>query len=171
MINKRIINKRIINKRMINNKRYNIMKLFRNLLWLSLAAMLPACSSDETEREDNGGENTDPNRREIVIELQNGLRPVAPTRAGIAETDENRVQSLDIYVFACPEEEGQYTLSDRFCYRADNGTLPGGAQKLDFKCDESTGQARVVFYPRKGMYCHFFCVANNTQLTHEDGSP
>ena len=147
------------------------MKLFRNLLWLSLAAMLPACSSDETEREDNGGENTDPNRREIVIELQNGLRPVAPTRAGIAETDENRVQSLDIYVFACPEEEGQYTLSDRFCYRADNGTLPGGAQKLDFKCDESTGQARVVFYPRKGMYCHFFCVANNTQLTHEDGSP
>lgn len=147
------------------------MKLLRNLLWLSLPALLLACSSDETNREENGDGNTKPERREIVIELQNGLRPAAATRAGIAEADENHVRSLDIYVFACPEEEGQYTLSDRFCYRADNDPIPVGAQKLDFKSDESTGKARVVFYPRKGMYCHFFCVANNTVLLREDGTP
>lgn len=163
------------------------MKLLRNLLWLSLSVLLPACGSDETDRKENGGGNPDSDRREIMIELQNGLRPVSitrsaddggqhtddgqqsgATRAGIAEADENRIRSLDIYVFACPEEEGQYTLSDRFCYRADNEPIPVGAQKLDFKCDENTGQARVVCYPRKGMYCHFFCVANNTELLRED---
>lgn len=147
------------------------MKLFRNLLCLFLPAVLLACSSDETEQRSNDG-NTDPDRREIVIELQNGLRSIASaTRAPIAEADENHIRSLDIYVFACPQEEGQYTLSDRFCYRADNDALPAGAQKLDFKYDETTGQARVVFYPRKGMYNHFFCVANNTTLLKQDGTP
>lgn len=147
------------------------MKLFRNLLWLSLPALLLACSGDETNREENGGGAAASPRREIVIELQNGLRPAAATRAGIAEADENRIHSLDVYAFACPEEEGQYTLSDRFCYRADNEPIPVGAQKLDFKFDETTGRARVVFYPRKGMYSHFFCVANNTELLREDNTP
>jgi len=147
------------------------MKLLKKILWLSLPALLLACSNDETNREDNGGGSTNPDRREIVIELQNGLRPATSTRADIAEADENRVQSLDIYVFACPEEEGQYTFADQFCYRADNASLPAGAQKLDFKYDETNGQARVVFYPRKGLYCHFFCVANSPTLCHENGTP
>lgn len=159
------------------------MKLFRNLLWLSLPALLLACSGDETNREENGGGAAASPRREIVIELQNGLRPVsatrsmnsgqqsAATRSSIAEADENRIHSLDVYAFACPEEEGQYTLSDRFCYRSDNDPIPVGTQKLDFKYDETTGRARVVFYPRKGMYYHFFCVANGTQLLREDDTP
>ena len=149
------------------------MKLSKGLLCLSLLVLLSACNNDEAERGDNGNGNAPADRREIVIELQNGLRPATAgaTRASIAEPDENHIRSLDLYVFACPQEEGQYTLSDRFCYRADDGALPDGAQKLDFKNDESTGQARVVFYPRKGMYCHFYCVANGTTLLHRDGTP
>ena len=148
------------------------MKLFRNLLWLFLPVLLLACSNDETNGENNGEGNTDPDRREIVIELQNGLRPVSTTRAPIAEADENHIRSLDIYAFACSEEEGHYTFADRFCYRADDyEVLPAGAKKLTFKYDESNGQARVVFYPRKGLYYHFFCVANSSTLNSDDNTP
>lgn len=173
----------------------NMEKMFRRVLWLGMAAMVLACSGDETPREDNG-KVTDVNKREIIIELQNGLRPEggtttradkggattktgtnAATRAGgatsraIAEEDENRIRTLDIYAFAATEEEGQYTLADRFCYRADNEVRPAGTQQLDFQCDETTGRARVVFYPRKGLFYHFYCIANHTQLLDEAGTP
>ena len=99
-------------------------KMFRRALWLSMAAMVLACSGDETTREENGG-GTDVNKREIIIELQNGLRPEggtttradkggaatktgtnAATRAGgatsraIAEEDENQIRTLDIYALS-----------------------------------------------------------------------
>lgn len=170
-------------------------KMFRRVLWLSMAAMVLACSGDETTREENGG-GTDVNKREIIIELQNGLRPEggtttradkggaatktgtnAATRAGgatsraIAEEDENQIRTLDIYAFAATEEDGQYTLADRFCYRAGNEVRPAGTQLLDFQTDETNGRARAVFYPRKGLFYHFYCIANHTQLLDESGTP
>lgn len=170
-------------------------KMFRRVLWLSMAAMVLACSGDETTREENGG-GTDVNKREIIIELQNGLRPEggtttradkggaetktgtnAATRTGgatsraIAEEDENQIRTLDIYAFAATEEDGQYTLADRFCYRAGNDVRPAGTQLLDFQTDETNGRARAVFYPRKGLFYHFYCIANHTQLLDESGTP
>lgn len=63
----------------------------------------------------------DPNRRSVVISLQNKLILVngtpesrAITRDGIAEEDENRIESFDIYAFGSDKEEGPYTFQDAF---------------------------------------------------------
>ena len=71
----------------------------------------------------------DPNRRSVVISLQNKLILVnstpesrVVTRDGIAEEDENRIESFDIYAFGSDKEEGPYTFQERFAYRSDAGT-------------------------------------------------
>ena len=68
----------------------------------------------------------DPNRRSVVISLQNKLILVngtpesrAITRDGIAEEDENRIESFDIYAFGCDKEEGPAHRS--FPYRFESG--------------------------------------------------
>lgn len=154
------------------------------MLRLSLAVLpclVVACTS---EVETTGGtpetpENpqaNDPNRRSVVISLQNKLilvqgtpesRPM--TRDGIAEEDENRIGSLDIYAFGSDKEEGPYTFQERFAYRAEAGKLPAGVSPLDLKSDEAAGRVNVVFYPRKGLFTKFYCVANQTELNDATG--
>lgn len=158
--------------------------LAKILLRLSLAVLpclVVACTS---EVETTGGtpetpENpqaNDPNRRSVVISLQNKLilvqstpesRPM--TRDGIAEDDENRIGSLDIYAFGSDKEEGPYTFQERFAYRAEAGKLPAGVSPLDLKSDEAAGRVNVVFYPRKGLFTKFYCVANQTELNDATG--
>ena len=86
----------------------------------------------------------DPNRRSVVISLQNKLILVngtpesrTITRDGIAEEDENRIESFDIYAFGSDKEEGPYTFQERFSYRSDAGTLPAGTSPLELKADEA----------------------------------
>lgn len=158
--------------------------LAKFLLRLSLAVLpclVVACTS---EVETTGGtpetpENpqaNDPNRRSVVISLQNKLilvqgtpesRPM--TRDGIAEDDENRIGSFDIYAFGSDKEEGPYTFQERFAYRAEAGKLPAGVSPLDLKSDEVAGKVNVVFYPRKGLFTKFYCVANQTELNDATG--
>ena len=105
-----------------------------------LSCLTAGCTS---EVETTGGipeipENpqaNDPNRRSVVISLQNKLILVngtpesrATTRDGIAEDDENRIESFDIYAFGSDKEEGPYTFQEHFAYRADAGSLPAGVQ-------------------------------------------
>ena len=118
-----------------------------------------------------------PNRRSVVISLQNKLILVngtpesrAITRDGIAEEDENRIESFDIYAFGSDKEEGPYTFQERFAYRSDAGTLPAGASPLELKADEAAGKINVVFYPRKGLFTKFYCVANQTEMNDAAGN-
>ena len=153
--------------------------LAKFLLRLSLT-VLPclavACTSEvettgKTPETPENPQANDPNRRSVVISLQNKLilvqgtpesRPM--TRDGIAEEDENRIGSLDIYAFGSDKEEGPYTFQERFSYRAEAGKLPAGVSPLDLKSDEAAGRVNVVFYPRKGLFTKFYCVANQTEL-------
>ena len=119
----------------------------------------------------------DPNRRSVVISLQNKLILVngtpesrAITRDGIAEEDENRIESFDIYAFGSDKEEGPYTFQERFSYRSDAGTLPAGTSPLELKADEAAGKVNVVFYPRKGLFTKFYCVANQTEMDDAAGN-
>jgi len=119
----------------------------------------------------------DPNRRSVVISLQNKLILVngtpesrAITRDGIAEEDENHIESFDIYAFGSDKEEGPYTFQERFAYRSDAGTLPAGASPIDLKADEAAGKINVVFYPRKGLFTKFYCVANQTEMNDAAGN-
>ena len=158
--------------------------LAKFLLRLSLTVLPCLAVACTSEVETTGGtpetpENpqaNDPNRRSVVISLQNKLilvqgtpesRPM--TRDGIAEDDENRIGSLDIYAFGSDKEEGPYTFQERFSYRAEAGKLPAGVSPLDLKSDEAAGRVNVVFYPRKGLFTKFYCVANQTELNDATG--
>ena len=56
------------------------------------------------------------------------------TRDGIAEDDENRIGSFDIYAFGSDKEEGPYTFQERFAYRAGGrNSCPQGVSPLDLK--------------------------------------
>ena len=151
------------------------------LSWLLLCLMAGCTSEVETttggtpEDPENPQAN-DPNRRSVVISLQNKLILVkgtpesrAVTRDGIAEDDENRIGSFDIYAFGSDKEEGPYTFQERFAYRSEAGELPAGASPLELKADEAAGKVNVVFYPRKGLFTKFYCVANQTGLTDAAG--
>ena len=160
-------------------------RLAKFLLRLSLAVLpclTAACTSEvetvgETPGTPENPQANDPNRRSVVISLQNKLILVngtpesraAMTRDGIAEDDENRIESFDIYAFGSDKEEGPYTFQERFAYRAETGNLPAGTSPLDLKSDEAAGKVNVVFYPRKGLFTKFYCVANQTKMNDETG--
>ena len=158
--------------------------LAKFLLRISLAVLpclMAGCTSEvaTTDGPPETPENpqvNDPNRRSVVISLQNNLILVngtpeshAVTRNGIAEDDENRIGSFDIYAFGSDQEEGPYTFQERFAYRSEAGELPAGASPLELKADEAAGKVNVVFYPRKGLFTKFYCVANQTGLTDAAG--
>ena len=154
----------------------SLAKFFLRLSLVLLPCLTAGCTS---EVETIGGipgkpENplaNDPNRRSVVISLQNKLILVngtpesrATPRDGIAEEDENRIESFDIYAFGSDKEEGPYTFQERFTYRSEVGTLPVGASPLELKSDEAAGKVNVVFYPRKGLFTKFYCVANQPAM-------
>ena len=157
-------------------------KFFLHFSLVILSCLAAGCTSEvETiggtpETPENPQAN-DPNRRSVVISLQNKLILVngtpesrAITRDGIAEEDENRIESFDIYAFGSDKEEGPYTFQERFAYRSDAGTLPAGASPLELKADEAAGKVNVVFYPRKGLFTKFYCVANQTEMDDAAGN-
>lgn len=172
----------------ISNNRIKVtsMKTFAKFfLYFSLVILSCLTAGCTSEVETIGGtpetpENpqaNDPNRRSVVISLQNKLILVngtpenrAITRDGIAEEDENRIESFDIYAFGSDKEEGPYTFQERFSYRSDAGTLPAGASPIDLKADEAAGKINVVFYPRKGLFTKFYCVANQTEMNDAAGN-
>ena len=157
-------------------------KFFLHFSLVILSCLTAGCTSEvETiggtpETPENPQAN-DPNRRSVVISLQNKLILVngtpesrTITRDGIAEEDENRIESFDIYAFGSDKEEGPYTFQERFAYRSDAGTLPAGASPIDLKADEAAGKINVVFYPRKGLFTKFYCVANQTEMNDAAGN-
>ena len=157
-------------------------KFFLHFSLVILSCLMAGCTSEvETiggtpETPENPQAN-DPNRRSVVISLQNKLILVngtpesrTITRDGIAEEDENRIESFDIYAFGSDKEEGPYTFQERFAYRSDAGTLPTGASPIELKADEAAGKINVVFYPRKGLFTKFYCVANQTEMNDAAGN-
>ena len=147
-----------------------------------LSCLTAGCTSEVdiiggTPETSENPQANDPNRRSVVISLQNKLILVngtpesrAITRDGIAEEDENHIESFDIYAFGSDKEEGPYTFQERFAYRSDAGTLPTGASPIDLKADEAAGKINVVFYPRKGLFTKFYCVANQTEMNDAAGN-
>ena len=157
-------------------------KFFLHFSLVMLSCLTTGCTSEvetigATPEIPENPQANDPNRRSVVISLQNKLILVngtpesrAITRDGIAEEDENRIESFDIYAFGSDKEEGPYTFQEHFAYRADAGSLPAGASPLELKADEAAGKVNVVFYPRKGLYTKFYCVANQTGMYDAAGN-
>lgn len=163
-----------LNNKMNMKQKTNLMV---HLAWVAACCLLTCCTP-ETETVTGKPDTTvpgnpqadDPTRRSVLIALQNKLTVAeggTETRADvIAETDENRVADFDVYTFGCDTEEGTYTFQEHFAYRAD-GTQPAGTTRLDINVDEATGKMTALFYPKKGLYTKFYCVANGTKLFDE----
>ena len=157
-------------------------KFFLHFSLVILSCLTAGCTSEVdiiggTPETPENPQANDPNRRSVVISLQNKLILVngtpesrAITRDGIAEEDENHIESFDIYAFGSDKEEGPYTFQERFAYRSDAGTLPAGTSPLELKADEAAGKVNVVFYPRKGLFTKFYCVANQTEMDDAAGN-
>lgn len=151
--------------------------LMVHLAWVAAYCLLTCCTP-ETETASGkpdaivpgNPQADDPTRRSVFITLQNKLTVAEggmETRADIiAEADENRVVDFDVYTFGCDTEEGTYTFQEHFAYRAD-GTQPAGTTRLDINVDETIGKMTALFYPKKGLYTKFYCVANGTKLFDE----
>lgn len=156
-------------------------KFFLHFSLVILPYLTAGCTSEVeaiggTPETPENPQANDPNRRSVVISLQNKLILVngtpesrTTTRNGIAEEDENRIESFDIYAFGSDKEEGPYTFQERFAYRSDAGPLPTGASPIELKADEAAGKVNVVFYPRKGLFTKFYCVANQTEMDDATG--
>ena len=101
-------------------------KFFLHFSLVILSCLTAGCTSEvetigATPEIPENPQANDPNRRSVVISLQNKLILVngtpesrAITRDGIAEEDENRIESFDIYAFGSDKEEGPYTFQERF---------------------------------------------------------
>lgn len=145
-----------------------------------LALSLTACGESEVLNNPTPDEDplaNDPTRREVVLGFQNKLniktagatRSAASTRADapIATAEENEISTLDIYVFSSDKEEGPYTYQERFSYRAD-GTTVAGATKIVLTV-EGDNVALATLRPKKGLFCKFYCIANQPKLL-KDGA-
>lgn len=143
-------------------------KLIYKLLVLLMITTWTACSPENllnAPDDENNTDNTDPNKRELVITLQKELKvgSGAVTR-GIATDEENEISTLDIYMFASASETGEYTFMKKYSYRSDpvKNPIPEGAEEV--KLQMLAGQPSVTLHPEKGTYVKLYCVANQPEL-------
>ena len=149
------------------------MRLFNKLYGISLFTLLLSVASCTSETEEQRQTPApDPSgseaRREVMLTLKNKLS-VVKTKAGdaIATADENKISSLDIYVFGCTTENGTYTYQERFCYRESSGDLPTGLDvtPLELTAVGSDGkQTNALLSLKKGLFVKLYCIANQSKL-------
>ena len=150
------------------------MKQLCKLTTILLAVFL--CTGCTEEKEQGDGTGTEPGggttqqRRELLLTLNNELvLQKTGTKAGdtsIATAEENAIASLDVYVFGCATEEGDYTFQEQFSYRADDdAVLPAGATELDLTATDATNkQTKGLMKLKKGLFVKLYCIANCTTL-------
>ena len=145
-------------------------KLIYKLSALLVLITWTACTELQldTPKKEVNTEDTDPNKRTVELSFQKELTVAggANTRA-IAINTETEIKSLDIYMFACAYEIGEYTFQKQYCYRSDaSATIPDGAEAV--KLITTSGKPSVILRPEKGTYVKLYCVANQTELFEWD---
>ncbi|WP_455637398.1 fimbrial protein, partial [Parabacteroides sp.] len=113
-------------------------------------------------------------RREVLVTIKNKLT-VTPTgtKAGeIATAEENKISSLDIYVFGAETENGTYTFQERFAYREDPAAtpIPAGATSIDLAQEGDGKEASVSMKLKKGLFVKLYAIANQTSLVDPSGA-
>lgn len=155
------------------------MKLFNKLYGASLLSLLLSVAACTTETEDPLAKpSPEPSdkaeRREVLLTLKNKLS-VVPTKADpIATAGENKISSLDIYVFGSETEGGIYTYQERFCYRENTGDMPSGddVTALDLTAkDADAKETTALLSLQKGLFVKLYCIANQPELFAADGKP
>ena len=149
-------------------------------LLLTTAILLAgtACTNENTEglpgNPSSPSDGDAATRREVVVTIKNKLTVTpAGTKAGeIATTEENKISSLDIYVFGSATEDGTYTFQERFAYR-ENPTekpVPAGASSIDLTQTGDGKEASVSMKLQKGLFVKLYAIANQTDLVDPTGA-
>ena len=135
------------------------MKLVLKQFLLSTAILLSgaACTSEIrdglTDDSSSSSGGNDPTRREVVVTLKNQLSLAKGTKAGeIATAAENKISSLDIYVFGSATEGGTYTLQERFAYRETGNTPPTATAIALTQSGDGDKEAAVSLKVKKGLF-------------------
>lgn len=152
------------------------MKSFNKLYGLSLLSLFmcfAACTSETVEPTPTPAPEPSgqAERRNVLLTLQNKLS-VAKTNSDtkaetIATVDENKISSLDIYVFGSKTEDGTYTYQERFCYREKSSDLPPGSDvtAIDLNAIGDKGtETTALLSLKKGLFVKLYCIANQSKL-------
>lgn len=153
------------------------MNLFKHIPLLATSLLLVACTSEntlETTTPPDEGGTSDGNTREVLLSLKNKLQvtPVETKAAGdpIATTAENRIYSLDVYVFGSNTEDGDYTFQQQFYYREDARQTVAGDYATSFTLNTGADNSTALLRMKKGLFVKVYCIANSTKLIQADGT-
>ena len=152
------------------------MNIKHKLSILLLGSLLAACTSENTLDKptppDQGG-TPDDNTREVLLSLKNKLKVIpVETKAGdaIATAEENRIYSLDVYVFGSKTEDGEYTFLQQFYYREDARQTVEGDYATSFTLNTGADNSTALLRMKKGLFVKVYCIANSTKLLQTDGN-
>lgn len=152
------------------------MKSFNKLYGLGLLSLFlcfAACTSETEEptptpAPEPSGQTE---RRSVLLTLQNKLSVAKTNNDTKAETiataNENKISSLDIYVFGSKTEDGTYTYQERFCYREKSSDLPTGSDvtAIDLNAIGDKGtETTALLSLKKGLFIKLYCIANQSKL-------
>lgn len=172
------------------------MNILQKLTLLGCVCLAAACT---TENELSGagpsgnGDGTDLPEQEVLLSFDNKLsfpQPLSeegeaaaarneaslPTRAAdetIATEDENRISSLDIYVFAAEDEAGPYSFQELLYYRDDPKQAPAEKEwvkPFNLLRSEDGNNPIALLKVQKGLFVKLFCIANQTTLRIPDAT-
>ena len=149
-------------------------------LLLTTAILLTgtACTNENTEglpgNPSSPSDGDAATRREVVVTIKNKLTvtPAGTKADPIATAEENKISSLDIYVFGSAAEDGDYTFQERFAYR-ENPTekpVPAGATSIDLTQTGDGKEASVSMKLQKGLFVKLYAIANQTTLVNPGGA-
>lgn len=151
------------------------MNIKHKLSILLLGSLLAACTSENTLDKptppDQGG-TPDDNTREVLLSLKNKLKVIpVETKAGdaIATAEENRIYSLDVYVFGSKTEDGEYTFLQQFYYREDARQTVEGDYATSFTLNTDADNSTALLRMKKGLFVKVYCIANSTKLLQANG--
>lgn len=152
------------------------MNIKHKLSILLLGSLLAACTSENTLDKptppDQGG-TSDDNTREVLLSLKNKLKVIpVETKAGdaIATAEENRIYSLDVYVFGSKTEDGEYTFLQQFYYREDARQTVEGDYATSFTLNTGADNSTALLRMKKGLFVKVYCIANSTKLLQANGT-
>ncbi|WP_304252343.1 fimbrial protein [Parabacteroides gordonii] len=152
------------------------MNIKHKLSILLLGSLLAACTSENTLDKptppDQGG-TPDDNTREVLLSLKNKLKVIpVETKAGdaIATAEENRIYSLDVYVFGSKTEDGEYTFLQQFYYREDARQTVEGDYATSFTLNTGADNSTALLRMKKGLFVKVYCIANSTKLLQANGT-
>ena len=133
---------------------------------LALMALGASCTNDLTE---DSGTRVPEGRTEIQVSFSGSgeSQDYSPTRA-IASESENRIDKLEVYLFASDQQDGVY----RFLEMWEEGTAynPANPADLNFRKQASGTGWKASLYPGelKGLpWIKLLCVVNNGVTGHE----